>query len=197
MTDRDPDEYAPCPRHGTRCYPEIKDLGQRIETAIGLGSDGIRACDPGAVPGIAARILMMVEDRDRADLDHLAFILGLLALLRDADMMGQDTPLIWSVQDGRARLSMMCSDTFAWGCADAEEVTAADMPLLRQCLTDLRAAEEHGEIWLGELYCCRKRGMRPMNRWVKDMREREGLSDVVRALIEAAGPVRESVFGAP
>lgn len=140
---------------------------------------------------------MSGDDRTRGDLDHLAFLLDLLALLRDADMMGQDMPMIWHVTDGRAHLSVICSDTFAWGCADAEEITAADMPLLRQCLTDLRAAEVHGEIWLGELYCCRKRGMRPMNRWIKDMREREGLSDAVLALIEAAGPARESMFGAP
>lgn len=50
---------------------------------------------------------------------------------------------------------------------------------------------------LGTLFCARKRGMRPMNRWVKDMREKEGMNDAVHALFCAAGPECESAWGAP
>lgn len=133
----------------------------------------------------------------QGDDGHLAFILELLAILAEAEKTFEDTPMFWHVKDGRASFHMACSDTFAWGCADAEEITPADIPLLRKTLDDLKALNDYEEIWLGELYCCRKRAMRPMNRWIKDMREREGLSDGVLALIEACGPARESVFGAP
>jgi len=54
---RDPGEYVPCPRHGTRCYREIPDLRQRIECAIGLGGSGAAG-----VKATAERIMMMIED---------------------------------------------------------------------------------------------------------------------------------------
>ena len=63
--------------------------------------------------------------------------------------------------------SMACSDTFAWGCADAETIMAEDIPLLRQTLVDLKAVGDYSEMWLGPLFCARKRDMRPMNRWMK------------------------------
>jgi RNA polymerase alpha subunit len=60
---RDPDEYVPCPRHGTHCFREIPDLGQRIECAIGLGGRGIAG-----VKATAERIMLMVEDHVLAEL---------------------------------------------------------------------------------------------------------------------------------
>lgn len=131
-----------------------------------------------------------------ADAEHLHYILDVLAITRDADVIGQDCPLLWSVHERRASFSMMCSDTFAWGCADAETIEPGDIPLLRQCVEDLggfRGSQEY----LGELFSARKRGMRPMNRWMKDMREKEGMTDAVYALFCAAGPERESTWKAP
>jgi hypothetical protein len=131
------------------------------------------------------------------DDEHLQYILDILEITRDAELIWQDCPFLWHVTDRRATFSMVCSDTFAWGCADAETIEPGDIPLLRECLSDLRAASQHGEIWLGILFCARKRGMRPMNRWMKHMREKEGMSEAVYALFCAAGPERESVWGAP
>jgi len=62
MAERDPGEYVPCPRHGTRCYPEIPDLAQRVECAIGLGDRG-----PAGVKATAERIMMMIEDESTPD----------------------------------------------------------------------------------------------------------------------------------
>lgn len=129
--------------------------------------------------------------------EHLRFILELLEITRDAELTFEDCPFLWHVRDGRAHFSMACSDTFAWGCADAEAIEPGDLPLLRQTLADIRAADKYGEMWLGVLFCARKRGMRPMNRWLKDMREKEGLTDAVHDLFLAAGPERESTWFAP
>ncbi len=53
----DPDEYVPCPRHGTHCFREIPYLRDRIECAIGLYGAGPKG------PGEATdRIMMMIED---------------------------------------------------------------------------------------------------------------------------------------
>lgn len=129
---------------------------------------------------------------------HLDYVTELFRILREADLMGESTPLIWQVdQEGRLRFSMLCSDTFAWGCADAEEVTRKDLPLLRECLADLKAVKDYGELWLSVLYCCRKREMRPMNAWVEKVPRADGMPQAVLDLILAAGPERESTFMAP
>lgn len=131
------------------------------------------------------------------EIEHLQFILELLTITRDADLIYQECPFLWRVADGRAVFSMACSDTFAWGCADAETIEPGDLPLLRDCLTELRGAGKYEEMWLGVYFCARKRGMRPMNRWMKDMREKEGMAEAVHALFCAAGPERDSVWAAP
>lgn len=104
---------------------------------------------------------------------------------------------------GPISFSLNCSDTFGWACADAEDIELpGDLDSLQKALDDARAAErEHrGEdgrqiIFLDwvTLWCCRKRGMRPMNAWMK----RAGMHAAEQALFEAAGPPRESVMGAP
>lgn len=134
---------------------------------------------------------------DLSDAEHLHYILDVLAITADAELTFQDTPFLWHVREHRASFSMMCSDTFAWGCADAETIEPGDIPLLRECVAELRSAGQYEEMWLGVYFCTRKRGMRPMNRWMKDMREKEGMNETVHALFCAAGPERESVFGAP
>lgn len=104
---------------------------------------------------------------------------------------------------GPVSFAAMCSDTFMWGCADCEDIELpGDLKSLQQALDDSRAVEkanlnEEGKQvcfvdWV-TLWCCRKRGMRPMNAWLK----RDRLHPAERALFEAAGPPRESEFGAP
>lgn len=120
-----------------------------------------------------------------------------LSALQEAGLMGEDTPVMWHVVGHDVTFYMMCSDTFAWGCADAEQIEPDDIYLLRQTIADLRAAGAGGVVWAGILFCARKRGMRPMNRWLKREREREDMTDAVYNLFCATGPERESVFGAP
>lgn len=66
--------------------------------------------------------------------------------------------------DEPIRFYAKCSDTFWWATADAEVITPEDVPVLRQCLDDLRLHDE--PYLLGELFAARKRGMRPMRLWL-------------------------------
>ena len=103
---------------------------------------------------------------------HAAEVMALFGFPHGADNAGS---LLWhSCDDGTFKFSADCSDTFAWGTADSEQIEESDMPLLRRCWDDLRAV--HGEWVLGELYAARKRGMCPMHLWM----ERE--APAVRAL---------------
>jgi hypothetical protein len=137
-----------------------------------------------------------MDQREKAA--HLDHVTEVFRILREADLMLDSCPLLWHVDDdGRLQLAVNCSDTFAWGCADCESIGPDDVPLLRQCLADLKAADGCGEIWLAELYCCRKRAMRPMNVWIKRVPPRDDMPQCVLDLILAAGPDRESTFTAP
>lgn len=101
--------------------------------------------------------------------------------------------LMWRRTDDGIRFSAMCSDTFAWASADAELIEPEDVPLLRQCLADLKAADPQlGECDLPELFAARKRGMRPMRLFLYPKREREDPGwPAVRELFLAAGPERD------
>jgi hypothetical protein len=81
--------------------------------------------------------------------------------------LGADTSssLWWAERDGAIRLYADCSDTFAWGTADAEEILERDLPLLRECLHDLQEVE--ATATLPELFAARKRGTRPMREWMR------------------------------
>jgi hypothetical protein len=80
--------------------------------------------------------------------------------------------LMWRVDmrpgmDRAVKVFARCSDWFAWGSADAEEITKDDIPLLRRSLADLQKAD--AEYYLAELFASRKRGMRPQKPCYKDM----------------------------
>lgn len=148
-----------------------------------------------------------------SDSDRLSWIEQLLTIFWDGDTTDE---LMWRPSgnniftrqageqpDGHVRFAAMCSDTFAWGCADAESIELpGDLESLRQALDDARAVErdnpgEDGRQnvfvdWV-TLWCCRKRGMRPMNAWMKKL----VTHPAEQALFEAAGPERISEFGAP
>lgn len=131
------------------------------------------------------------------DEEYIAYVNELFRILRDADLMGESTPLIWTFDGDHVIFHVMCSDMFFWASADAEVITLDDMPLLRQTLNDLRAVGDYSEVWLGELFCCRKRGMRPMNAWFKLRAKSNDLGEGAWMLFEAAGPERESTWQAP
>lgn len=125
------------------------------------------------------------------DAAHLAYLTAVLGAFADADY--HDGGLLWHVKDGRVHFFATCSDTFHWASADAEEITEADVPLLRQCLADLKTIK--AEYELPTLFSARKRGMRPMSVYI-DQYRREVLPASARtfqgivALFEACGPER-------
>lgn len=113
---------------------------------------------------------------------NVDFAPAVLRVFQDADLHGD---LLWRVSGHKVGFSAICSDTFWWATADAEEITLDDLPLLRQCLEDLRPFDE--EHHLCALYAARRRGMRPMRAWLKQEVE----NSPAKVLFLAAGPERD------
>lgn len=94
----------------------------------------------------------------------------------------------------------ICSDTFAWGCADSEEITPENVALLEQSYSDIADMIPNEDAkryyrYLGPtLFCSRVRKTRPMKRWldsvlvVKKLVDLETDLSVCRKLFEVCGP---------
>ena len=100
------------------------------------------------------------------------------------------------------RVLVNCSDLFHWACADAEELTAADLDDLDQAYNDLKALGGHDYVYADALWVCRKRGMRPQGPWygymdAADMVRRTFAPRAQEALFDACGPEREDSPKAP
>jgi len=94
--------------------------------------------------------------------------------------------LFWSFDDNdKLTIAVMCNDFFDWGTADCEEITPADISALTDAFVDARAATGQRFESGGELWCARKRGMRPQGACYKYVDES------LWPLLDAAGPVRE------
>lgn len=119
-------------------------------------------------------------------------LIRVLAIWEQCDISDGIT---WRVTDQDVEVFAICNDVFYWATADLEEITEADILLLAQCASDLRAVD--AEYYLGELFATRKRGMRPQFPWgrtyVREAQKYEGdsLPAAVRALFDAAGPERD------
>lgn len=105
-------------------------------------------------------------------------------------------------------IGVVCSDIFAWGCADVEDIESSDdIELLRQSIKDCLEIEQrssHGVL----LYCARKRQMRPQGAYYKYLdvydykkdqpRElNEEATEKMHKLFNDAGPKREVGLGNP
>jgi len=78
-----------------------------------------------------------------------------------------------------------CSDLFAWGCADLEPIeNDSDIDLLAECLQECPSDGL-------ELFCARKRKMRPQGAMYKYFDE------IVWPLFDSCGPYREACLGNP
>lgn len=93
--------------------------------------------------------------------------------------------LWWSFDDSKLRLYANCSDFFEWGTADLEEIQPEDLDLLEQCVKDAIELDATN-CWAGELFCARKRKMRPQGACYKN------LPEALWPLFDAAGPARET-----
>jgi len=92
-----------------------------------------------------------------------------------------------------------CSDTFYWGTADCEDVTEADLPELHRAVVET-IGRPHGQDLWPALWCARKRGMRPMAAFYRQVLgglPDSGQSGTLAALFDAAGPVRPRTLVAP
>lgn len=118
----------------------------------------------------------------------LDYILRVLTVYERAE----SSDLMWRVEGDTVRFSAICSDTFGWALADAENIEVDDLELLERTLDDLQAADHYGDCWVSELFAARKRGERPMNRYMETI-----TAPALRALFEQAGPERPSTFLAP
>ena len=70
--------------------------------------------------------------------------------------------LYWNVlSDDQLIFYINCNDVFAWGAADCERVTGADLPAIRQAIDNVTAIEDCREELALILWVARKRKARP------------------------------------
>jgi len=67
-------------------------------------------------------------------------------------------------RDGELRIGLRCSDCFAWGTSDWEEVTPDNLQVLCSAIEDLsEIGELEADCYVGALFAARVRNERPMN----------------------------------
>jgi hypothetical protein len=112
-----------------------------------------------------------------------ADILKILQAVAEADRHGA----VWWRTDGEwapVTFFVNCNDVFAWGCADAEDLTPENCDeFVKAC----NQALEYGP----ELFVARVRGMRPQGAFY------EGMTESLAAAFNACGPEREVGPGNP
>lgn len=106
---------------------------------------------------------------DAAKLKHWDYMIEVLRIFRELDI---EDELYWRFgKNGEPIFWVLCSDFFMWGCADGEDITPDDIPLLKQCIEDLKVTEaQTWQLDVGLLFAARKRSMRPMRLWLKRLR---------------------------
>lgn len=115
----------------------------------------------------------------------LAFHRRVLGLFYRADIRRD---LLWHDSPDGSRFAANVSDVFAWGCADAEDITPDTVDALEQAHADCRAAG--AEEYTVDLYAARRRGMKPQGAAYPEKPE-------AQALFDACGPERQVGFGNP
>lgn len=120
--------------------------------------------------------------------EQLGFLHELLQATSGADI---NSELLWHSDGKRIQVWANVSDVFAWGGADAEEITRENLPVLLQAIADLRAIKPFDQIYAPELFAARVRGIRPQGAAYPKERA------ATQALFDACGPVREPGFGNP
>jgi len=111
-------------------------------------------------------------------------ILPILEVVGGYDMSSE---LWWRCDGEFAPVTFLinCNDLFAWATADAEELTIADLPMLRQAIEDCQSVSAVHVVYADTLFVCRKRGMRPQSPWYRNV------SENMRDLFNACGPYRD------
>lgn len=98
------------------------------------------------------------------------------------DLLLEEKLDVYTNEDG-CKICINCSDTFYWGCSDSEEISVEDLPSLVECY---KLSPSYG----GELWVCRKRGMRPQTASYS-----ECYPEAEWHLFDACGPERDDPDG--
>lgn len=98
--------------------------------------------------------------------------------------------LFFRVDDGHMSIGVNCSDTFAWGCADFEEITPANLDILIAARKDVTDIDRLAWEW-PLLFCARVRAMRPQGAVYKSIKP------TLHHLFDECGPSREAGLGNP
>lgn len=119
------------------------------------------------------------------------FILKVFQLLNEADA---ESYFYWRTDDIYYPLTLFVNsnDIFWWGCADCEELTPENLPVLEQSLKDAKEAsgEKYPPDWSIELFVCRVNKMRPQGAAYP-------YDKTAWPLLDACGPEREVGIGNP
>ena len=104
----------------------------------------------------------------------------MLDFIRDHDLFGYVT---WVTDKNNRTVTfyLNCNDLFYWACADCEEIGLDDLPALAECL-------RIDSIYGNDLFCCRKRGMRPQKAFYS-LRGVQETPDLIK-LFNECGPER-------
>lgn len=112
------------------------------------------------------------------------FVMDVLRFVADEDIHGQ---LWWKFEEDGLHFFVNCNDMFFWGCSDCEELTPANLGILKQAFADCGERDSHADL----LFVARQRGLRPQGAAYSYI-PRE-----IWPLFDAAGPEREVEFGNP
>lgn len=69
--------------------------------------------------------------------------------------------------DGPLQFFVRCSDTFAYACADLEEVTLENVAALEQAYADCRAVRRDEDMWGATLFVARIRRQVPIGQFMR------------------------------
>lgn len=199
---------------------ELADARRALEMTCWV-CGGTRKAIPGDVEhlaGCALALLISVglraeaeRDAARADADRMReqveFVREVLSLGDGFNELGDLWESISWRTDGEYApwsFSVNCNDVFYWACADCEDLTRENLPLLKQSVLDVRAAvgvpagrlhgddvSKHFDDWYSAghrgatLFCARVRKMRPQRPMYKH------LPEALHPLFDACGPVRD------
>lgn len=120
-----------------------------------------------------------------------------------------NSSIFWRWNNDRTEIDVYadCSDVFAWGCSDGEQITWENLDVLRQSIADVESITENPYSNKDDgflLFCARVRGMRPqgaMYKYLEVLHKDEEIAAErtakLRELFNAAGPEREAGFGNP
>ena len=92
--------------------------------------------------------------------------------------------LLWHFdKEGKLNFCLCCSDTFAWGCSDAEYLTPDNLHVFKQSIQDVRDIDPRQDFYAVALFACRIRQQRPMKRFLNLIEDQR-----IVKLLEDCGP---------